>query len=132
MFPEKINNITYEYFQRIIVTIEKHLSFCNDVYAASNHSIDFFECESMFDVLCELFNVTQIALNDELNTLEYFVYELDFGKSYDKCDYDTGDDIIETPFRSARDLWLYYALDNKFIDKNEYQSLLENSQSEQL
>ena len=132
MFPEKINNITYDEFQRIVNAVEEYLTFCNTVYEASKKTLDFFEIDSKFTILCELINLTQKSLNDELDTLEYFIYEINFGKGYKgKCEYDTGDGIIETPFRTVKDLWLYFALDNKLIDKYEYEELLENDNEEE-
>lgn len=129
MFPEKINNITYDEFQRITKAIKEHMEFCDTVYIASKKSLDLFETEPILKTLCYLINITQKALNDELDTLEYFIYEINFGDEYnEKCEYDTGDGIIETPFRTIRDLWLYFALDNKIIDKETYLKLLENEE----
>lgn len=56
----------------------------------------------------------------------YFLYELGYGEDYTSCDYDyrgTGE-IIETPLRNEKELWLFLALDNQIIDKNEYRTLL--------
>ena len=66
------------------------------------------------------------ALNDETDAIMYFLYELEYGEDYTSCDYDyrgTGE-IIETPLRNEKELWLFLALDNQIIDKNEYQTLL--------
>lgn len=129
MFPEKINNVTYDEFQRITKAIKEYMEFCDIVYGASNESLDLFETEPMLKMFRYLINMTEKVLNDELDTFDYFIYELDFGDKYnEKCEYDTGDGIVETPFRTVRDLWLYFALDNKIIHKETYLKLLEDEE----
>lgn len=126
-FPEKINNLTYEEFTKITTAIKTYHKFSDNLYEMSDHSIDIWEVPQISNLECELTEVISKLMNDELDTLNYFIFEIGFGEDYHKCEYDTGDGIIETPLTNFRELWLYYALDNKIIDKNEYQKLLEES-----
>lgn len=124
-FPEKINNLTYDEFIRIVTTIKDYHKFSENLYELSEHSMDLWEVTQISNLEFELTEVITKFMNDETDTLNYFIFEIDFGNDYRKCEYDTGDEVIETPFTNFKELWLYYALDNKIVDKNEYRALLE-------
>ena len=125
-FPTQINNMTYDDFCDCIEALKKWDNFVDRLEEVTNRGIVLWEIDDFTGVNTMLVAMLKNALNDETDAIMYFLYELEYGEDYTSCDYDyrgTGE-IIETPLRNEKELWLFLALDNEIIDKNEYQTLL--------
>lgn len=125
-FPTQINNMTYDDFCDCIEALKKWDNFVDRLEEVTNRGIVLWEIDDFTGVNTMLVAMLKNALNDETDAIMYFLYELEYGEDYTSCDYDyrgTGE-IIETPLRNEKELWLFLALDNQIIDKNEYQTLL--------
>lgn len=125
-FPEIINNVTYDDFCDCIEALKKWDNFVDKLEKITNRGIVLWEIDDLTGVNTMLVAMLKNALNDETDVIMYFLYELGYGEDYTSCDYDyrgTGE-IIETPLRNEKELWLFLALDNQIIDKDEYQTLL--------
>lgn len=125
-FPKIINNVTYDDFCDCIEALKKWDNFVDKLEEITNRGMVLWEIDDLTGVNTMLAAMLKNALNDETDAIMYFLYELEYGEDYTSCDYDyrgTGE-IIETPLRNEKELWLFLALDNRIIDKNEYQTLL--------
>lgn len=127
-FPETINNVTYDDFCGCIKALEKWDNFADELEEITGHGIVIWKINELTRVNTELVHFLAKALNDGTEAIMYFLWELEYGERYafGDCNYDyrgTGE-IIETPLRNEKELWLFLALDNQIIDKNEYQTLL--------
>lgn len=125
-FPTQINNVTYDDFCDCIESLKNWDNFVDKLEEITNGGIVLWEIDALTGVNTELVHFLAKALNDDTDSIMYFLYELEYGENYTSCDYDyqgTGE-IIETPLRNAKELWLFLALDNQIIDKNQYQTLL--------
>ena len=125
-FPTQINNVTYDDFCDCMRALRNWDNFVDKLEETTNRGIVLWEIDALTGVNTELVHFLAKALNDDTDSIMYFLYELEYGENYTSCDYDyqgTGE-IIETPLRNAKELWLFLALDNQIIDKNQYQTLL--------
>ena len=125
-FPTQINNMTYDDFCDCIEALKKWDNFVDRLEEVTNRGIVLWEIDDFTGVNTMLVAMLKNALNDETDAIMYFLYELEYGEDYTSCDYDyrgTGE-IIETPLRNEKELWLFLALDNEILDKDEYQELL--------
>ena len=127
-FPETINNVTYDNFCNCVEALKKWDNFADELEEITGHGIVIWEINELTGINTQLVNFLEKALNDGTEAIVYFLWELEYGEKYadGDCDYDyrgTGE-IIETPLRNEKELWLFLALDNQIIDKNEYQTLL--------
>lgn len=134
MFPKSVNGVTYAQFQRIIEDIKTYDDFADKLSEVTNEGISLYEMNAVTTILEDLRAILAHFLGEDFNdytTIDYYIYELDYGTMYKDgdCTYDyrMNGDIIETPLRNVRELWLYFAMDNKVINKEEYFSLLNDN-----
>ena len=105
-FPKTINNVTYDDFCDCIEALKKWDNFVDKLEEITNRGMVLWEIDDLTGVNTMLADMLKNTLNDETDAIMYFLY------------------IIETPLRNEKELWLFLALDNQIIDKNEYQTLL--------
>ena len=130
-FPESVSGVTYAQFQKIIEDIRAYDDFADKLSEITNEGVSLYNMEVVTTILSDLRAILSHFLGEDFGdytTIDYFIYELDCGTKYKDgdCTYDyrMNGDIIETPLRNVRELWLYFAMDNKVINKEEYFSLL--------
>lgn len=131
-FPDEICGVKFNHFCKIIEDIQRYDEFTDELDELTNEGVSLYNMDKITNILCDLRALLGHLLGEyfgSYNTIDYFIYELDYGERYSKddctMDYQNSGDIVETPLRDVKELWLYYALDNNVINKEEYFDLLD-------
>ena len=97
-----MNGITYEEFEQHLLSVKDMMEFQDEFTAlVSRHGGDCFMLPSMIDGMV---NLLELITKDRDEWIEYYIYELDFGKKYIRGDIvDENGNIIE--LITIQDLW---------------------------
>ena len=76
--------IDKEYFTKIINNLQKqaeHDSKCSDAFSVilPNDYVSLYDNSILFDTII---NMLKVYFNDKFNWIEYYIYDLDYGKKY--------------------------------------------------
>ena len=101
-----LNNMTYKQFKQYmdnIKAVDKYSQSLNEVLnSLSNHGLNFF---SMDKWITDIIGLLQITMRDEFSTIDYFIYEIEWGKKGKDCI--TEKDGTKTSLRNYRELYKY-------------------------
>lgn len=96
--------ISKKEFIDFIDTFKKYNDFEKTVQDVSKHSIRFYDMDPLQHLLSKITSILEGTFNSEDDWIDYYIYELDFGKKYEPGSVHdiNGKDI---PFKTPEDLY---------------------------